>query len=105
MSLIKLASMPIVVINNKQDSSGSSKTFSGKNTAAMAVGGTTGFALADAIEFGHLPGKLSKFDKTKISHRYARRMGSVAGGFAGAAGLYSLLNKKKEDQKPQFYML
>ena len=99
MSLIKLASIPIVVINKQDSSNGSSKTFSGKNIAAAAVGGTTGFALSDAIE--HLP----KFDKTKISHRYARRMGSIAGGFAGAAGLYSLLNKKKEDQKPQFYML
>lgn len=104
MSLIKLAlaNTPIIVVNKPADpNSGSSKTFSPKNVAAAAIGGTTGFALSDAIE----QGRFGKFDKTKMLHRYGRRMGSIVGGFAGAAGIYALLNKKKKEQEPNFYML
>jgi hypothetical protein len=99
MSLVKLAAMPLLVINNSDPNAGSSKTFNAKNVAAAAVGGTTGFALSDAIE------QHPKFDKKIMSHRYGRRMGSVMGGFVGAATTYALLHKKKQEQKPNFYML
>ena len=99
MSLVKLAAMPLLVINNTDPNAGSSKTFNTKNVAAAAIGGTTGFALSDAIE--HTKG----FDKTKLLHRYGRRMGSIVGGFAGAAGTYALLHNKQKEQEPKFYML
>ena len=91
MSLIKLASTPILVINHTDPNSGSSKTFSPRNALAVGVGGTTGFATKEVIE--HIP----KFNKLKMPHRFASRMGSVAGGFLGAATVYKALNKKKED--------
>lgn len=103
MSLVKLAAMPVIVINHNDPGSGSSKTFNIKNVAAAAVGGTTGFGLKEAIE----QQKIIPFNKLKMSHRYISRMGSIAGGFAGAATTYALLhkNKKKEEQKPNFYLL
>ena len=95
MSIIKLASIPVIVVNNQQDSSSRA---SAKNLVAAGVGGTTGFAANEAIE------RLPKFNNKKMLHRYGRRMGSVVGGFAGAAGVYHLLNKKQhKEQKPQFY--
>jgi hypothetical protein len=32
-------------------------------------------------------------------------MGSIVGGFAGAAGTYALLHNKQKEQEPKFYML
>ena len=105
MSLVKLAS--IIVVNKPADpNSGSSKTFSPRNFAAAAIGGTTGFASKEAVE-EHMPQlskHLPKFDKTKLSHRYASRMGSVLGGFAGAATTYKLMHNDKNNQEPKFYM-
>lgn len=100
MSIVKLATHPVIVV---QDSNaGSSKTLNPKNVAAAIVGGTTGFGLKELIEHPRFMG----YDKAIRSHRYASRMGSVLGGFAGAATTYGVLNKHKKlkDQKPQFYM-
>lgn len=101
MSLIKLATQPVIVINKTDpNTQGSSKTFSGKNLVAAVAGGTTGFLASHEIE------RSPKFNNKLISHQYAKRMGSVLGGFAGAAAAYKLMNKKKEqDQPPKFYML
>lgn len=100
MSLIKLATTPILVINNTNDpNSGTSKTFSMKNLGAAAVGGTTGFALSHGIT------KIPGFNPDNVMHAYGKRMGSVLGGFAGAAGLYHVLNKRKKEHQPNFYML
>lgn len=100
MSIVKLAALPVVVINKTDPSSGSSKTFNFKNIAAATAGGTTGFAASQTIE------KMKNFNPSKTLHQYGKRMGSVLGGFAGAATTYALLNKnKKQDQSPKFYML
>jgi hypothetical protein len=101
MSLIKLAMQPLVIINKTDPNAGSSKTLNAKNVSAAVVGGTTGFALKEGIE------KLPGFNKNIMSHRYGSRMGSVIGGFAGAAATYGLLNKnkKQQNQSPKFYML
>jgi hypothetical protein len=100
MSLIKLAMQPLVIVNKTDPNAGSSKTLNPKNVAAAVVGGTTGFGLKEAIE------KLPNFNKDLMSHRYASRMGSVLGGFAGAAATYGVLNRKnkQQDQSPKFYM-
>lgn len=102
MSLIKLAiqNTPIILINNPVDSSqGSSKTFSPKNVGAAIVGGTTGFGASELVQ------KIPGFKSDTLLGRYGKRMASVLGGFAGAATLYSLVNKKNKEHKPQFHML
>jgi uncharacterized membrane protein YsdA (DUF1294 family) len=100
MSLIKLAVQPVIVINKTDPNNQGSKTFNAKNLVAAVTGGTTGFLASHKIE--HLP----KFNDKLLSHQYAKRMGSVLGGFTGAAAAYKLMNKKKEqDQSPKFYML
>ena len=102
MSLIKLAlaNTPIIVVNKQADpNAGSSKTFSGKNVGAAIVGGTTGFAASHGIS------KIPGFTDKVVMHQYGKRMGSILGGFAGAAGLYAALSKKKKEQQPNFYML
>lgn len=113
MSIVKLAALqqplaplqpqrPLVVINKTDPNAGSSKTLNPKNVAAAVVGGTTGFGLKELVEHPNFMG----YNKALRSHRYASRMGSVLGGFAGAAATYGILNhnKKLQDQKPQFYM-
>lgn len=92
MSLIKLASTPVIVVNNNKNSN------SNKSLAAATVGGTAGFLANEGIE------RMKKFDSTKMSHRYGRRMGGVLAGTAAAAGVYSYLNKRKQ-QQPNIYML
>ena len=95
MSLIKLAYTPIIVVSKHDDANtGSSKSFSKRNIAATATGALTGFAAQEGIE--HLPG----FNKELISHRLGRRLGSVAGAFAGAAGLYGIIKKREKDHTP-----
>ena len=91
MSLIKLAYSPIIVVNHTDPNSGTSKTFNGRNITAATAGALGGFAASEGIE--HIP----KFNPAKLSHRFGRKMGIAAGAFAGAAGAYSLLKKKKED--------
>lgn len=101
MSLIKLALLqqPLVVVNKTDPNAGYSKTLNPKNVAAAVVGGTTGFGLKEVIEK-----KLPNFNKDLMSHRYASRMGSVLGGFAGAAATYGVLNRKnkQQNQSPKF---
>lgn len=101
MSLIKLAiqNTPIILINNTDPSQGSSKTFSPKNVGAAVVGGTTGFTASELVQ------KIPGFKSDTVLGRYGKRMASVLGGFAGAATLYSLMNKRKKEHRPQFHML
>lgn len=98
MGLIKLAFLsqqpaPIVVINNPTSSNNSSKTFNKQNVAAALTGGTTGFLAQEGIE------RIKGFDKTNFYHKYGRRLGTVAGGFLGAAGIYHLMNNKNKNNK------
>jgi hypothetical protein len=93
MSIIKLASQPIIVVNH--DSGNSSKTLSSKNVAAALAGTTTGFAAREGIS------KIPKFNETKLLHRYGKRMGTAVGGLIGASAAYKALNKRHE---PQMYM-
>lgn len=111
MSLIKLAvqqiSPPIIILNNKPDSTtGSSKTFNTRNVAATAAGALGGFGAQEVIE-NHLPKiGLKPFDKTKFSHRLGRRLGTAAGAFVGAASVYQYLkHKDKEKNNTNFLML
>ena len=105
MSLIKLAYTPIVIINNHDSTQGSSKTFSGRNVAATAAGAIGGFGAQEVIE-NHLPKlHLPKFDASKLSHRFAKRMGTAAGAFAGAAGVYKYLQHKDKNKQPDIYTL
>lgn len=95
MGLIKLAytQPPIVVINNPTSSSSSSKTFNKQNISAALTGGTTGFLAQEAIE--RIPG----FAKNNFYHKFGRRLGTVAGGFLGAASVYHLMNNKDKNNK------
>lgn len=101
MGLVKLAftqsqsfdHTPVVVINNQQPSSSSSKTFNKQNITAALTGGTTGFLAQEGIE--RIPG----FNKTNFAHKYGRRLGTVAGGFLGAAGVYHLMSKNNKQNK------
>ena len=93
MSLIKLASH-IIVINKSDPNSGTSKTFNSRNIAAATAGAAGGFGAQEVIE--HLP----KFDPSKMSHRFGKRMGTAAGAFTAAAATYGLLHKHKKDKQP-----
>ena len=99
MSIIKLASIPIIVVNHHDSNNGSSKTFSPRNAAAAIIGGTSGFAAGEAIE------KIPKFNKEKILHRYGKRLGQTGGAFLGAASLYKMLKRDKQDSEPRMYMV
>lgn len=100
MSLIKLATIPIIVVNQSDPTQqGSSKTFSVRNAAAAVTGGTTGFLAGEGIE------KIRGFDKTKLLHRYGRRLAQTGGAFLGAASLYKLMKRSKTDSEPRMYMV
>lgn len=112
MSLIKLAieqtnKQPIIVINQQTDPmSGSSKALNTRNFLAAGVGGTTGFATKELIEQGSkLTSKIPTFNKANMSHRYASRMGSIVGGLVGAGSVYALTKKKKENKPPSMYFV
>ena len=97
MSLIKLASHNIIVINKQDPNAGSSKTFNPRNIAAATAAGIGGFAGNEAVE--HLP----KFNKEIMSHRFGRRMAGVGGAFLGAATTYGLMHKHKKDKNNDMY--
>ena len=100
MSLIKLASIPIIVVNNQSDQTQcTSKTFSPRNAAAALVGGTTGFAAGEVVE------KIPKFNKDLLSHRYGRRLAQTGGAFLGAATLYKMMKRKEGDKTSRMYYL
>jgi hypothetical protein len=100
MSIIKLASIPVIVVNHHDSNNGSSKTFSPRNAAAALIGGTSGFAAGEIIE--KIPGFNSK---EKMLHRYGKRLGQTGGAFLGAASLYKILKRKNNDEEPRMYML
>jgi len=93
MSLIKSASLPIIVIN-QQD--GDRKSFS-KNILPVVGGGTTGFAAKELYE--------AKFGKATLGHRYGSRMATVVGTLGGAAGVYALQKKHNEKQDVPNYQI
>lgn len=84
--------MPIIVVN-KNDNNGTQKSL-----AAGMTGATTGFLAGEAIQ------RIPKYNDANMLHRYGKNMGRALGGLAGAAGVYSILKKKKE-QQPQLYLM
>ena len=93
MSLIKSASLPIIVIN-QQD--GDRKSFS-KNLLPVLAGGTAGFGAKELYE--------AKLGKATLGHRYGARMVTVVGTLGGAVGAYALQKKHKEKQDVPNYQI
>ena len=104
MSLIKLASTPIMVINHNADpNAGSSKNFTGRNVAAAAAGTVGAFA---GNEIAQHPRFFPKFNKELMKHRFGQKMATGIGGFIGAGALFAATKKKQQpDQDPQIFMM